>query len=122
MSPQPGNWYLIPNFDIDSREQFCSMSGSTKRKSDPGVWRGSYIDMEGYFDISHTSARQLARELGYVTPETNEKNREEIKALRSEVEALNEIIESLTQELLDGRELTDFVAQLVADATGGGGE
>lgn len=64
------DWTLVPDFDSQSQLPFCSMTGFPKRPGEPGVWRGSMIEFEGFFTISQMSAEQLAKAIGWVSPET----------------------------------------------------
>jgi hypothetical protein len=96
----PAGWTLIPNFGHDSREFFCSVSGQPKRPEDPGVYRGSLVEMEGFYDICHQSAVQLGRLAGLVDPEEAEILHAENIELRSKIEEL-EKHQALLQAALD---------------------
>src|SRR5688572_32552562 len=63
-------WHVLSNYDMQSRYQMCSISGTGKRPSDIGVFRPStelsYIDQEGSYDISQLAIEEAARLLGWV--------------------------------------------------------
>ena len=64
----PASWIEISDFNNLSREYYCSTTGQP-RKQGESVFRGSMIDLEGFYDICFASAKQLAEEVGYVPPE-----------------------------------------------------
>jgi|TARA_R110000744_G_scaffold264398_5_gene378678 hypothetical protein len=64
----PASWIEISDFNNLSREYYCSTTGQP-RKQGESVFRGSMIDLEGFYDICFDSAKQLAELIGYVTPE-----------------------------------------------------
>lgn len=65
-------WYVIPNYDLQSREGVCSVSGTTKRDDDVGVFRPAtglgYIEDEGSFDIGQAAVEEAAALLGWKSP------------------------------------------------------
>lgn len=66
-------WYVIPNYDLQSRaDATCSISGTTKRPDDIGVFRPAtglgYIEEEGSFDISQAAVEEAAALLGWKSP------------------------------------------------------
>ncbi len=79
-------WVLVPEYDLQSREFICSVTGTAKRPDDVGVFRPAlppgYVDDEGYIDISQYAIEQAAELLGWERPgasaallaEANERN------------------------------------------------
>jgi len=66
-------WHLVTNYDMQSRQQCCSITGTPKRDSDLGVFRPStvqsYVDQEGSYDISQLAIEEAARLLGWAPRE-----------------------------------------------------
>lgn len=94
-------WVEIPGYDLQSREQFCSVTGSN-RKGDR-VFRGPVIEFEGFFDISETSARQLAGLIGFVPSDEADNLRQDLAEAEDELdrarswgEMLRKRVEQLT--------------------------
>lgn len=63
-------WLVIPDYDLQSRNHRCSVSGLPKRQDDVGVFRpklaDGYIDEEGFADISQAAIEEAATLLGWV--------------------------------------------------------
>lgn len=88
LSPD-GTWQIIPNYDQHSRIDHCSVTGMRLREgSEVGVFRPirAHIDFEGYFDMSQYAVEQAARMIDWHPPEDLQALRDEIAALKDEVE------------------------------------
>lgn len=93
------DWVLVPDFDSQSQLPHCSMTGFPKRKGEPGVWRGAMIEFEGFFTISQMSAEQLAKAMGWVSPEAVDaqvqaqvEDKERIEELEAQLEAARNLL------------------------------
>lgn len=99
--PSHAEWTVIPAFDGQSREMYCSVTGQPARRGEP-VYRGSWIDQEGFYDICQDSALQLGQLAGLVPPkalrrfQTEAKNlRDENKRLKAQLDEAHSLIEHL---------------------------
>lgn len=101
-SPDGVSWSEVyGGFSGDDRTFYCSTTGQPARPGEP-VYRGSMIDLEGFYTICRDSAIQLAELVGYVDPSESdvlsaalETAHEELVRLRAENESLHELIEHL---------------------------
>ena len=109
-SPNGSNWSTIPDWQQDSRTMFCSTSGQPKRKGEP-VYRGSLIDMEGFYDVCQDSALQLGRLAGLVAPEEAVQLaaivvdlKDQLEAVQAQLNTANAAIEGYTayQDYVEG--------------------
>ncbi len=67
-SPDPAGWTAVNGgFTHQDREFYCSTSGQPARSGEP-IFRGSFIDMEGFYSICLDSALQLGKLAGLVDP------------------------------------------------------
>ena len=68
-----GTWIIVPQYDMASRVPNCSLTGTTKRPGDIGVFRPAlpigWINLEGSFDVSQLAIEEAARILGCSSPE-----------------------------------------------------
>lgn len=90
-------WVEIPGYDLQSRERFCSVTGSA-RKGDR-VFRGPLIEFEGYFDISEQSARQLAGLIGFVPSDEADNLRDAIADVYDDLNAMAKERDSLREQV-----------------------
>ncbi len=93
------DWILVPDFDSQSQLPHCSMTGFPKRKGEPGVWRGALIEFEGFFTISQMSAEQLAKAMGWVSPDqvdelvaSQVEDKSRIEELEAQLEAARNLL------------------------------
>lgn len=93
------DWVLVDDFDSQSQLPHCSMTGFPKRKGEPGVWRGALIEFEGFFTISQMSAEQLAKAMGWVSPEavnaqveSQVEDKQRIEELEAQLEAARNLL------------------------------
>jgi hypothetical protein len=100
-------WHIIANYDMQSRVQMCSITGTGKRPSDVGVFRPStqlsYVDQEGSYDISQLAIEEAARALGWVS-------QDDVDAQHAEL--LSELTRRQTRIMQDGKKIKRLEAQL----------
>lgn len=79
-------WMVIPNYDLESRNSSCSVSGLPVRDGDVGVFRpilpAGFEPEIGFLDVSQSAIEEAARLLGWIPPEeveTDEDLRTKIK-------------------------------------------
>ncbi len=108
-SPDPAGWTAMNGgFTHQDREFYCSTSGQPARSGEP-IFRGSFIDMEGFYSICLDSALQLGKLAGLVDPGVSDaavarqiKLEDELEAALVHVGALQDVIDAY--EVLDGIE------------------
>lgn len=71
-----GVWLIHPNYDMTSRMPSCSLTNTSKREDDIGIFRPAlpigWVDHEGAFDVSQLAIEEGARLLGWVPKEEAE--------------------------------------------------
>lgn len=84
-----GNVQKIPQFDEASRFKWCSITGMTKKATDPFVLRlgAAPIEFEGFFDITVIGAQEVARAIGWISEDEANQLREEVVKARAEAAA-----------------------------------
>lgn len=100
-------WHVMSNYNMQSRVQMCSITGTGKRPDDIGIFRPStelsYVDHEGSYDISQLAIEEAARLLGWLP-------RSEIDA---EVKDLAERLGKVTMRVAqDGKKIKRLEAQV----------
>lgn len=70
--PASGLWFVVPDYDLGSRELVCSISGTSKRVTDIGVFRPAtdmaFVEGEGTYDISQLAIEEAAKLLNWSSP------------------------------------------------------
>jgi len=68
-TPDGFSWAEDRDFNANDRAMYCSTTGQGKRQGE-SVYRGAFIDMEGFYTICLDSAKQLADLIGWIDPDT----------------------------------------------------
>ena len=91
-------WEVVEDFSLASRNGAkCSMCSSLKKKEDPGVFRGSHIHTEGFFDMCMTCWRQLYDVAAPIDEKLETTQRQRADNLEAEVVANRRTVEKADQ-------------------------
>lgn len=70
MAISHASWTVISDYGLDSQHYYCSTCGMPHRiGSDEPVFRGSLIDMEGFYDVCVDCMIHAGKLAGLINPE-----------------------------------------------------